>query len=378
MQKTVAFIVFGAAALILTAAATPGQAPPQVAPPTIENPDKPAAPNPGRVLALKEVMRIRDDGKNFYFKEPWGIDVASDGSILVMDGLRLFEFDFAGKFQRDLVHTGQGPGEISTELTGFLIEGSEVSLFSGTSAKLVVTGLDGKFIREIRLRDRLFSMILARHGSQHLMLDSKFKDLDRSLGLKDLIWSLFIADQDGTLGPTGLFFLTKMLYSLRAYGQRSSRSLDPISKVNASVRHENSIFIAHSQEYLIEEVDLEKTVVVRSFRRAYPRVKYHAKDPRDTRPMPAYENDIHRLLIFGNNVWAVTSTFDPQKGVLVDVFDSNGKFRDSFVLPVVNSRTGDCFYQRYFPLVIRDGFLYAVEHDADWNWSIAKYELPKL
>lgn len=62
----------------------------------------------------------------------------------------------------------------------------------------------------------------------------------------------------------------------------------------------------------------------------------------------------------------------------MDVFDSDGKFRDNFVLPVVNSRTGDTFYQRYFPLVIRNGFLYAVEHDADWNWSIAKYRIPEL
>lgn len=362
--------------LMPVTAAEAGRVPQAQSPPVIENPAKPAAPNPGRVLPIKEVLRIKDEGTSFFFKEPWGLDVAPDGSIFVIDGERLMKFKPDGKFERNFIRAGQGPGEITSEIQGILFEGNEISIFSSPSNKIVVCGPDGRLIREIRFRDKTFLRMLGKPGSRYAMLDSKLRDLDRSPGLKDRAWSLFFVDASGTAAPTGLSFSTKELFSAVTAGGRVARSA--ISTFNQSVSRGNSVYVSCSQEYLLEEVDLEKAVVTKSFRRAYPRVKYVAKDPRDRRPMPEYENDVHRLLVSGDMVWAVTSTFDPKKGALVDVFDAAGKFRDSFILPIVNSRTGDAFFQRYFPLVIRDGFLYAAEHDADWNWSIAKYELPKL
>ncbi len=38
----------------------------------IANPEKPLSKNPGRVIRLKEVLRIVDEEKDFYFKLPWG------------------------------------------------------------------------------------------------------------------------------------------------------------------------------------------------------------------------------------------------------------------------------------------------------------------
>jgi hypothetical protein len=49
----------------------------------IENPQKPLSTNPGRVLRLKEAMRIVDQGKAFYFKLAWGLGVSGDGSVFV-------------------------------------------------------------------------------------------------------------------------------------------------------------------------------------------------------------------------------------------------------------------------------------------------------
>ena len=37
----------------------------------IENPATPLAKNAGRVVALKEVLRIKDEGEAYYFKYPY-------------------------------------------------------------------------------------------------------------------------------------------------------------------------------------------------------------------------------------------------------------------------------------------------------------------
>ena len=91
--------------------------------------------------------------------------------------------------------------------------------------------------------------------------------------------------------------------------------------------------------------------------------------------MPNYGHDLHRVLVHKNRIWALTSTYDPKKGSLVDAFDSEGKYVDNFWLPLLNVRTGDNFSQRYFPVMIRGDYLYAVEHDAEWSFSIAKYKI---
>ena len=80
----------------------------------IDNPDQPAAKNAGRTVPLQEVLRIKDEGKGYFFKLPWLLDAAADGSIFVQDGLALYEFTPDGRFKKNLVKTGQGPGEIST------------------------------------------------------------------------------------------------------------------------------------------------------------------------------------------------------------------------------------------------------------------------
>ena len=76
------------------------------------NPVTPLSKNAGRVLSLKEVMRIIDTGRNFYFKYLHSIKIAPNGSIFVKDDEELLQFDSKGKFNRNFSKKGQGPGEI--------------------------------------------------------------------------------------------------------------------------------------------------------------------------------------------------------------------------------------------------------------------------
>ena len=51
----------------------------------IKNPAKPAKADAGRVIAIKEVLRITDAEGDFYFKNPGRIKIAPDESIFLTD-----------------------------------------------------------------------------------------------------------------------------------------------------------------------------------------------------------------------------------------------------------------------------------------------------
>lgn len=337
----------------------------------IENPEKPPSQNAGRIIQLQEVLRIKDEGKGFYFKLPWTLDVAADGSIFVQDGLALYAFAPDGRFKKNLVNIGQGPGEISTELTDLLVKDNEVLMFSAPSNKLVKTNFEGKLIKELRFDKKIFYNFLAFHGEKYFMLDLKRGDFARTDGIKDHDFNLFLVNEDGTFNPTPCSFTTQFYLQIREKGG----SYSDITGLYISKESKKFMYIAHTQEYQIKQLDLEKAQIAKIFRRSYPRVQYRKKDPRDLRKMPAFDNDVYRLLVYKDQIWALTSTYDPKKGVLVDVFNADGKYMDNFWLPLLNIRTGDAFHQRYFPVVIQGDYLYAIEHNADWDFSIAKYKI---
>jgi hypothetical protein len=342
----------------------------------IDNSDRPAAKDAGRTIPIQEVLRIKDEGKGFYFKLPWGLDVGPDGSIFVQDGLALYEFSSDGRFKRNLVKTGQGPGEITTEITDFLVNDKSVLFFSAPSNKLVKTDYDGKLVGERTFDKKIFYRLLAFYDQKYFMLDLKRKNPAQAASLLESDNGLFLVNEDGNFNPTSCSFATQMYRQIRDFGGgRTAASMTVITRVNSSCQNGEYLYVVHTPEYLIKRLYLKKAEVTGSFRRAYPRVKYVKKDPRDTRTMPDYDNDVYKVLVHKDQIWALTSTYDPIKGILVDVFDSEGKYVDNFWLPLLNIRTGDNFSQRYFPVMIRGDYLYAIEHDPDWNFSIVKYKI---
>ena len=342
----------------------------------IENSDRPASKNAGRTIPIQEVLRIKDEGKGFYFKLPWGLDVGLDGSIFVQDGLALYEFSSDGRFKKNLVKTGQGPGEITTEITDFLVNDNNVLFFSAPSNKLIKTDFEGKLIGELKFANKIFYRLLAFCGQKYYMLDHKRKNPAQAVGFIESDHSLFLVNDDGTFNPASCSFATQQYPQIREFGGgRTARSYSDITRLSFYSDNQEYLYMVHTPEYLIKRLALKKAEVTGIFRRSYRRAKYKKQDPRDTRKMPEYDNDVYRLLVHKDHIWALTSTYDPLKGVLVDVFDSDGKYADNFWLPLLNIRTGDNISQRYYPVLIRGDFLYAIEHDTDWNFSIVKYRI---
>jgi hypothetical protein len=291
-------------------------------------------------------------------------------------GLNLYRFSPEGRFLGNIAKVGQGPGELSTEITDFLVQDDAVFLFSAPSSKLIKLEPNGKLLREWVLDKKKFYHFPGIFEGRFLMLDYRI-DGKPGEGLHRGLLTLFLMNEDESFIPTQGHFSIRYSIQARSYGGRTSMGYNTLTRLRLSDVRGDFLYAADGPEYLVQQVDLEKGEIARRFRREYPRVRFRKIDPRDSRQMPEFENDLHQLLVHGAEVWALTSTFDPAKGVLTDVFDEKGRFLDSFFLPLTAVRTGDTFYSRYFPMTLRGDHLYTIEHDSDWNFSIAKYEIPR-
>jgi hypothetical protein len=146
---------------------------------------------------------------------------------------------------------------------------------------------------------------------------------------------------------------------------------------------EHFLFILHTAEYGIEKLDLRTGRIERVFKRRYIRLKAQEGEaeqdiynpvPKQNLPPPFnYDFDITWIHVFKNSLWALTSTAkDKDSKPLIDVFDMEGKYIDSFYLQfpsnnkthwIVNSILSD------------DGFIFIPEQSEDGFVSIAKYRI---
>jgi hypothetical protein len=102
--------------------------------------------------------------------------------------------------------------------------------------------------------------------------------------------------------------------------------------------------LTHTEDYLLKIYDPAANKVVREFRRTYERAKglplsekekeggIFINDKHYTRPERKFENDVKNVLTRDGEIWAVTSTKDKARGILIDIFDVEGISRDSFWL----------------------------------------------
>ncbi len=294
----------------------------------IENPENPLNKNAGRVIQLKEVMRITDEGIDYYFKEPRDIKIAEDGSIFILDGVdKLYKFDAKGNFINNLVTKGEGPGEVN-ELMSFFLEGDEIILYDGMGNKIVKVDLQGNLIEELRLGEKRFYTMIAYYKDIYYMVDYKRMNFERKTGIKEVGRNLYIVNNKGEIKGTPYDFTVKNFTRFR---DRSVSSF-PVTRLRTAIENGRFLYLSHTSDYIVKLLDLENVQVIRSFRREYKRIKAdHSKEYRKL--LPLHHNDIQRLLVNRNNLWVLTSTIQEDRGILTDVFDKEGKYQDSIYLP---------------------------------------------
>lgn len=325
---------------------------------------------------LEEVMRIKDDGKKVIFKTPQDLSLSKDGSLLFMDFIGtpcLYKFSRDGQFVFQALEEGQGPRECRYA-TKFFIQGNRIRVQAWLPPKVIDYDLDGRYIKEIRTDSTKGLWFLKSiDGKIYAIRDeiphsnSKHKE-----GLIETPFRLFDISKD--------FKKWRSLYDfpVRHYikqGRWLRRDM-----IDA-VAYDHFLFIVHTAEYRIVKFDLQRAQIERIFKRKYDRQKIQQekgeiedREARGLRPPPSeYYFDIFGIHVFRNSLWAITSTAkDNDSKRLVDVFDMEGKYIDSFYLQFpLNNKT----HWIGNSLLTDSGFIFIPEQDQDGFVSIGKYRI---
>lgn len=351
----------------------------------IENPEKPLSKNAGRVIDLKEVLSIHDEGDAYYFKHLTNLRIAPDGSIFVLDwrSNQLLQFDTNGKFLRNFFKKGQGPGELSL-VSYFCFEGNNIIIYDGGLQKILWLNFNGEAVKEfkVRTKTRGFRFKLY-HQDTYYCIQRNVQFTMKKPSYVDVPYHLSSISKDGNEANKLISFL------LEAYvvpGMGGGGVVFNLEKMITASLANRYLFISHSAEYLVKLFDAETNKIIRSFSREYKRVKPSSEykermkkvsrsigGKEYTEPARKYRNDIQNLFVNQKMLWVMTSTIDKKKGVLFDVFDLEGRYVDKFYLK---------FTEENFPkygstnrMAISGEFLYQIETTPEETYVIKKYKM---
>jgi hypothetical protein len=343
------------------------------APQVIENPDKPQSKTAGRVIELKEVLKITDEGGEFFFKYPRSPKIGRDGSIFVQDNEQVLQFDKQGKFIRNYFKKGQGPGEMSYALAA-IPDAQGLCIQASGPGKLVWFDELGKLLKErpVRPSGRMSLFLQAFFGDTYYFSGSEFPRLTGEAQYFENPYSI-VAMKDGSEELKSLQSFPVKQFVVTSGGGGGMISIGPFLAVPYQSRY---LIVIHTCEYLIKLLDSRSNTVVRTFNRKYARVESPPIKPENNKPMmmingktysrppQKYLNDISAVYIVKNAIWIVTSTKDSKKRVLIDVFNAEGAYTDSFYLSVPADGQ----------FVITDEYCLTVEKNPDETYAIKKYE----
>lgn len=343
----------------------------------IENPEKPSGGKAGRVVDLVELLRIDDVGGEYYFRYPRNPKVAPDGSIFVQDHEQLLQFDPNGAFVRNYFKKGQGPGEMQRVADYFFAEDALI-VHDGQLQKILRFDFDGNLIKEFKIHELpMFARLHLFQNGTYYFICNNIPSTEGKPEVIDVSHDLIAVREGGEKIEPVISFPVEC-FAIATGGRGGMISIAEM----VTLPFKGNLAVCHTQEYLLKILDLESGEIVRTFRRKYKRIKV-PKDRRvggtigiegKTYSAPRdYYNDISKLFSRGDLLWVITSTVEKDKGVVVDVFDFEGRYVDNFYLNIPGA--SDPVAIGYGPMTISNGFLIRTVRNEDETFSIRKYRI---
>jgi hypothetical protein len=334
----------------------------------IENPAKPIAANAGRIVTLKEELRIEDTGTGYFFKNPGLIRVSPRGDIFFKDGPeQALQFDPEGRFVRNLYKKGQGPGELSTILDTWA--SPDRIYLNGYPPKILAYDYEGNLVRELSLRDGLLGgRFIWADPANVLLYGAGRPGPSGGTGFRDMPWDIHEIEPDGSQKTLGKFPIRTYI-EVEKGGAISGTSWNQLQVVALNGK---SLFLNSTPEYLIENFVRDKKEIVLRFRRPYTRQKNRGGSP----SAPEFLPDIYALHIVEGHLWVQTSTVTAEEGILFDVFDTKGRYIDSFYIQ--SMMKGEDGQPARIRMTIAGGYAYFKEETSDGLIVIKKCRLVGL
>jgi hypothetical protein len=250
---------------------------------------------------------------------------------------------------------------------------------SGNPPKILVFDYEGNLVQELPLRGGLIGGRFVLADPANLLLyGSGRPDPSGGTGFRDIPWDIIEIAPDGTsLNTIGSFPVPSFLevQEGRAISTTSWNQLQVVAF------NGNSLFLNSSPEYLVENFVRDKKAVVLRFRRPYTRIKRSgggriSVSGGSSPPAPEFWPDIYALHIVDGQLWVQTWTVTEDKGILFDVFDTKGRYIDSFYIQSwMKNEDGQPARIR---MTIAGGFAYFNEETSDGLIVIRKCRLVGL
>jgi hypothetical protein len=292
--------------------------------------------------------------------KPW----VSTGSIFVQDREQLLQFDPNGKFIRNFFNKGQGPGETES-IDNYWLNEKNVIIHAETPNKILWINFSGERVKEFRIYGTdVFLSFLTFCRNTYYFTQSEIPLVKGEPSIVDYPQNLISLSGEGGEIKNLISFPIKSFVAVVG-GSRGSLAINRLIAVPYREKH---LFISHTPEYLMKLYDLEKNQVVRIFKRKYKRVETPPEiqkqgggyvmlnNQKFTKPPQKYMNDITNLFVFKDKLWVLTSTKDKNKGILIDVYDFEGKYVDNFYLKFPNYLSLDIY--NLYTMTIAGDFLY--------------------
>ena len=329
----------------------------------INNSDNPLNTEAGRVLMLEEVFKIKDEPDEFFFAWPRSFCLDSQKNLFILDEDQLLKFSPEGKFIRNFYKKGQGPGEISSryQMVSFFIHQDELFVYDGVAKILHFDG-NGKLIKEVKQTAGRFFQLLGR-SAEGFYMRYQTSARQEKVGFKEIDNQIHLLSFDGSSAEKILGF------SSRIYGGPNF-GMDWDKYSHLFNQNDGSLYVTHTCEYNIVRSDLNEQKIIVSFNREYPRTKFVIPESSESFykdydiPKKKFENDVLKMFLNNNDLWIKTSANNKDKGMLFDVFNSKGRYTDSFYLNIegrLELASGD--------------YIYITERDEEENISIKKLKI---
>ena len=278
----------------------------------IKNSDKPLNENPGRILKLIEALRIKSEGEGYFFNSPRIFQIIADGNLLFCDSwtsrqrAHLMMFSPDGNFLKDFLRVGEGPGEIQSGFD-FSASDSEVFVYDYAKRKIVVMDMKGELVQEWSNRDERYEEIFGVYGEEIVIRKTIRPREKKKSQLYDEKDVLLLVSKNGE-SQNEIYTFTKQMFYISPTQGGGMMSWDPFISAFGG----GKIFVCHSREYMIEELDIESGRIVKSYSREYDRVKHQKKDWEDkfvkefAAPRIRFEPDIQAMFVNDGILWVET------------------------------------------------------------------------
>jgi hypothetical protein len=333
----------------------------------INNSDKPISKNSGRTVSMEEVLHITDDGKTLIFRAPKLLRTLDDGSLVFLDSSFLYKFSRDGQFIFKILKRGEGPGEC-TMAGNFIIQADKIRVLAGVPRKVLDYDLEGKYIQETKAKKHISGFDFLEVIDGEIYGIRAEMDMIKE-GIGESPFRLYKISND--------FENWTKLYDFPIRHFFKDHRWIRLERFDA-VGCKEFLFVVFSAEYRIVKFNLNNSQVERIFSREYIRQKISKEVEEEVNrlniPDFKYNYDIFGLHIFADSLWVITSTIsEDETRFLVDVFDMEGKYTDSFYLQFPKKNTE---YQLRKALFSEDGHIYIPEQNQETGFmSIGKYRL---